>query len=558
MRAPTDIDAIADAHTQATFDLKPMVATECGEPGYDHRLDDLSPEGTDAVAALNRGTLTALDRVTPSDPIDQVTLAAMRDRLELELDHIEAGDQRRDLNSIASPLQTIRDVFDLMPTDTADQWATIAARMAAVPAALAGYTATLAEGIRTGNVPAIRQVRWGIDEARGLADPLSSFFSTFIAGARPAEGNAALAADLDAGARAAREAYGLFAEFMSTELAPIATADDAVGREAYQRWSRTFVGATLDLDETYDWGVEQLAAITAEQRELSREIVGEDTSLRDTVAHLDADPATQIHGTEALRAWMQATADEAIAALNGVHFDIPEPVLNLEAQIAPTQTGGIYYTPPSDDFSRAGRMWWSVPAGQTTFSTWSELTTVYHEGVPGHHLQAGQATANSAELNRWRRQLCWLSGHGEGWALYAERLMDEFGFLRRPGERFGMLDAQRMRAVRVVIDIGLHLGKPAFDAYGGGIWSFDKAMAFFADNVMITEAQRNFELHRYAGWPGQAPSYLVGQRLWQQTRAQAEAAARARGEQFSLKDFHTRALNLGSLPLDVLADQLSR
>ena len=136
--------------------------------------------------------------------------------------------------------------------------------------------------------------------------------------------------------------------------------------------------------------------------------------------------------------------------------------------------------------------------------------------------------------------------------------MEEFGFLESMGDRFGMLDAQRLRATRVVVDLGVHLGKPAFDRYGGGIWDHDKAWALLRDNVQVEERQLHFELNRYLSWPGQAPSYRVGQRIWEQIREEAQNKATAGGETFSLKGFHTRALNLGSLPLDVLRSQILR
>ncbi len=158
----------------------------------------------------------------------------------------------------------------------------------------------------------------------------------------------------------------------------------------------------------------------------------------------------------------------------------------------------------------------------------------------------------------WRRLACSTSGHAEGWALYAERLMDEFGFLSTPGERLGMLDSQRLRAARVVVDIGVHLGKTAPAEYGGGTWDADKAWAMLRKNVTMAEPNLRFELTRYLGWPGQAPSYKIGQRIWEQTRAAVQAQTEARGEKFSLKDFHTRALNLGALPLDVLRAELVR
>jgi uncharacterized protein (DUF885 family) len=201
-------------------------------------------------------------------------------------------------------------------------------------------------------------------------------------------------------------------------------------------------------------------------------------------------------------------------------------------------------------------MWWSVPADVTTFNTWREKTTVYHEGVPGHHLQIGQAVYLRETLNAWRRLGCWVSGHGEGWALYAERLMADLGFLDDPGDRLGMLDGQRMRAARVVIDLGVHLGLPAPAQWGGGTWDADKAWEFFKANVNMPESFLRFELNRYLGWPGQAPAYKIGQRLWEQARDDYRAGARARGEEGDLKAFHARALSLGSVGLDVLRDAL--
>src|SRR5699024_4128229 len=129
------------------------------------------------------------------------------------------------------------------------------------------------------------------------------------------------------------------------------------------------------------------------------------------------------------------------------------PMDYVEAMIAPTQDGGIYYTGPSEDFTRPGRMWWSVPEGEETFTTWQQKTTVFHEGVPGHHLQVATAVLNADQLNAWRRNWLWVSGHGEGWALYAEELMRELGYFDDPGDYLGMLDAQRMRAARMVFDI---------------------------------------------------------------------------------------------------------
>ena len=270
-------------------------------------------------------------------------------------------------------------------------------------------------------------------------------------------------------------------------------------------------------------------------------------SVAETLSRLESEPRYVVHGTDALQAWMQDLSDRAMESLADKHFDIAAPLRRLECRIAPTQTGGIYYTGPSEDLTRPGRMWWSVPRGVDTFHTWQETTTVFHEGVPGHHLQIGRAVILADQLNRWRRLGCWVSGHGEGWALYAERLMADLGWLDDAGNRMGMLDAQRFRAARVVIDIGVHCGLTAPD---GGVWDAEKAWVFLCTHCAQAEETLRFELDRYLGWPGQAPSYAIGQRIWQRLRDEMLA----RG--LSLKEFHSRALDLGGLPLDVLRSAL--
>ena len=559
-REPTPVDAVADTYVQRLADLSPMTATELGLPGRDHLMDPLDPAQHEATAALDRETLDTLDTLDPTDDVDHVTIAAMRERLGLALELHDAGEDVASLNNLASPVQSLREIFDVMPTDTVEAWENISGRLHQLPAAVDGYTESLRLAASRGNVAAIRQVTEAVRQARELADE-GSFFEAFVTGddARTTLGDnyGSLLADLKRAADGARAAYAQLADFLQEDLAPRAPQADAVGRDRYQLFSRTFLGATVDLDETYEWGIEELARVTAEQEAIARQVAGPGASVEDAVRLLDDDPARKLIGTEALRTWMQETSDAAIRDLGATHFDIPERVRTIECMIAPTQTGGIYYTPPSDDFSRPGRMWWSVPAGVTEFNTWREKTTVYHEGVPGHHLQVGQAVDARETLNSWRRLACWVSGHGEGWALYAERLMADLGYLDDPGDRLGMLDGQRLRSARVVFDIGMHLGLKAPAAWGGKVWDPETAWEFLRANVNMPDDFVRFEYTRYLGWPGQAPSYKIGQRLWEQTRDAARLAATARDEEFDTKAFHARALGLGSVGLDVLRDALT-
>jgi uncharacterized protein (DUF885 family) len=553
-RKPTAIDAIAENWVDTLIDLDPDTAVWLGLPGRIGEIGDYSPAGHERTLDEVKRVLSELDAEQPVDQVDAVTKADLGSSLRLEVEAAEAKLHERDLNVIASPAQDIRHIFDLMPTATADDWSVIAKRLGNVPGAVDGYIETLRKGIADGVVPARRQVAEVAQQARKHGDPLG-FFTDLTKDAALEDGAAvpeSLANDLRSGAQASAEAYARLAEFLETELAPAATDQDAIGRELYALRSRHFLGAEIDLDETYEWGREELQRMVDEQTRIAGEIKA-GASVEEAIAFLEQDPKRKLHGTDALRRWMQETSDRAVEELSRDHFAIPDPVKRLECMIAPTQEGGIYYTGPSDDFSRAGRMWWSVPEGVTEFDTWRELTTVYHEGVPGHHLQIGQAVYNRATLNTWRRQLAGTSGHAEGWALYAERLMEELGYLDDPADRLGMLDGQRMRAARVVLDIGVHLGKPNLE--GTGTWDADYALAFMRRNVNMNDGFIRFEVNRYLGWPGQAPSYKVGQRIWEQIR---DAAQRRDGVAFDFKDFHKRALDLGGVGLDTLKSALLR
>lgn len=543
-RPQTRIDQIAEDWVDTLVQLDPTVGTYIGRNEVNDRLGDYSPAGLEASRAAAVAAIAALDAETPTDSVDEVTHADLRASLALTVETHDAQLPLRNLNVIASPAQEIRDGFDLMPTESEEDWSVIARRLDAVPAAIAGYISTLRLGIERGITPARRQVLEVADQVarQGATD---GFFTGFVAGGaeiRPASLNA----DLERGAAAAGSAYRSLAAFLTEDLAPVATTRDAIGRENYALFSRQFLGAEIDLDETYEWGREELARMVSEQESVAREILP-GASVEEAIAFLDRDPSRKLHGTDALQKWMQETSDRAVAELGATQFDIPEEIRTLECMIAPTQEGGIYYTGPTDDFSRAGRMWWSVPRGVTEFDTWRELTTVYHEGVPGHHLQIGQAVYNRGKLNTWRRQLAGTSGHAEGWALYAERLMEQLGYLDDPADRLGMLDGQRMRAARVVLDIGVHLEKEL--PGGGGTWDAAHALEFFGKNVNMNEGFVKFEVNRYLGWPGQAPSYKVGQRIWEQLR---DAYAAAAGEAFDIRDFHREALDIGGVGLDTL------
>lgn len=553
-RSLTDVDQIANEYFEKILDLNPVQATELGRKGVETLYPDYSPAGEKAFARLTKKTLKKVDNVLPIDDVDLVTLDALQERLSLYRKQYKAGFGGWQMNNIASVPQEVRSVFDLMKRNTQQDWEHIIGRMHRVTEALEGYIQTLEAAREEGKVAPRRQVDIVIEQTAAYYAP-GGFFDELAA--EVAEAVPSLKDEATAGAEAAKEGYRRLNSYLVEKLQPVAPSRDAVGRKAYSLHSRSFLGTTIDLDETYAWGVKELESIIARQSEVAEEIEP-GASIERAKQLLDEDPARQLHGTDELKAWMQKLADAAVENLAGSHFEIGGPMRRIECCIAPTNEGGIYYTGPSPDFSRPGRMWWSVPEGEDTFTTWRETSTVYHEGVPGHHLQIAIATALQGTMNSWRTNMLWVSGHGEGWALYAERLMEELGYLKDPGDRMGMLNAQRMRAARVVFDIGVHCEMPIPDEWAeqlgvepGTIWTSELGYEFLKLNLDESEGHLRFEFLRYLGWPGQAPSYKIGERLWLELRDQAVR----RGD--DMRAFHTRALLLGSVGLDTLRRALT-
>jgi uncharacterized protein (DUF885 family) len=555
---------VADAYVDAVCDLDPIVATSLGTRPGDDRLPDTSPAGLEAEAELLRRTLDGLDRVLAADPsldddpVERRCARLLRERLTAALELHEAGEDLRQVSILFSPVHSIRQVFSMMPTGSVEDWAVLGRRLARVPVAYRGYQETLTAGAERGLFAAPRQVQTVVGQLdEWLAGP---YFAGLVA-AGPAE----LRAELDEAAAAADAAVAEVRDFLRDVYGPqTAGTPDAVGRDRYARFARSWngsdLGAGTGLEDAYAWGWAEHQRILAEQRTEAEKVLPGATpmeAMRWLKEHGEA-----VEGVEAIRVRLQAMMDEAIEALDGVHFDIAGPVRTVEAMIAPPGSAAApYYTRPAQDFSRPGRTW--LPTlGQERFPLWDLVSTWYHEGVPGHHLQLAQWAYVSQDLSSYQTSLGSVGANVEGWALYAERLMDELGFLTDPGARLGYLDAQQMRAVRVVVDIGMHLELPIPDdaegavaAHRGQPWTPELARAFFGENCGRDAAFLDSELVRYLGMPGQAISYKLGERAWLEGRA---AARRARGEDFDLKAWHMAALSQGSLGLDDLADELAQ
>ncbi|MBK5222059.1 MAG: DUF885 domain-containing protein [Acidimicrobiia bacterium] len=553
---------IADRFIDEVAAIDPIAATSWGIPGHDDRLPDLSPDGEAESDALGQRTLAQLAEAPIESDRDRVAAAFMTERLDLSREQFAAGDHLRSIRVLGSPMGSVRAAFDLMRLESADDWATAARRMHSVPGALDGWIESQRAGAAQGLVVAKRQVAAAAQQAAvwsGTDDDRSRpFFHRLADGYEASEGHSpAVLADLRAGADAATLAFTATAGFLRDGYHPLATDRDPVGPERYAREARRFLGATIDPIETYEWGWEELARIEARADEVCN-MIRPGSTWAEAVELLENDPRHVIEGEADFQAWNQDLIDTTIAELDGRHFDIAPPIRTCEAMIAPPGgAAAMYYTGPSEDFSRPGRTWYPT-LGKTRFPLWREVSICYHEGVPGHHLQIGQATLLADELSRYQRLAGFVSGHGEGWALYAERLMGELGYLDDPAYELGMLAASAMRAVRVIVDIGMHLELriPAgADHHPGATWNAELALPFVIERSHFPADFMASEVDRYLGLPGQAISYKVGERAWLEARADAE---RRHGAAFDLKEWHARALDLGGLGLDALREELAK
>lgn len=533
----TPIFRLCDDHITQVAALDPVSAVYLGISGDFDAVTDYSPDGHAARAALVQSTLARLATLEPTSEQDVRAAAHLRERLEADAAWHAIGEQYFEVRGPFGLVMGVRDSIDLLARGDDDQWRRVAAHLAAIPQTLAGWRATLDEGLSRGQVAARRQAVEAAVAAERYVGTHDALVEEY--------GQGAVGADLAKSAAAAHEAYAQTARYLREAYAPHGVEHDGVGAERYAVAARLMLGDDIDPVDAYEWGWAELARIEAEMaREANAVLPG--ASVDEVIEHLD--DTRFVVGADAYLAWLKEQHERAVDELNGVHFDIAAPLRTVDVTLAlGSSSGAPYYTAPSEDLSRPGRTWWPL-GGRERFATWSELTTVFHEGVPGHHLQLGAVAVAGDQLSRFSK-FSWVSGHGEGWALYAERLADELGWHADPATRLGMLAGSALRAARVVIDIGVHLDLPLPD---GSKWTFEKACAFLRERGRAEAHTVHAEVVRYFGWPAQAICYKLGERAWLEARAEA-----SRRPGFDLRRWHTAALDLGPIGLATLREALS-
>ena len=471
--------------------------------------------------------------------------------LNERIERHDEGFWAQDLNHIESPFQTMRDVFDVMPKNTRVDWENIRSRLLGFPDLLAGYRQCLEVGVVRDDTVAVRQVQSVIQQAEYAA----SEHSTFNAFPAAAAGAGADSEVIEEAVDVARTACASFAGWLAASYLPAARPEDAVGEDLYVRRANRFLGMELDPHETYEWGWDEVHRISGEMTETAAEIDGE-KSVEEVIELLKTDPRRSAATREEFMEFISALQQEAIRQLDGIHFDLPNELRTVDVNMAPPGVPlGAWYVGPSEDLTRPGSIWYA-PGERKRLPYWQEVSTGYHEGFPGHHLQVGTAVMQREKLSRFHRMVIWYAGSGEGWALYAERLMDELGFFEKAEYRLGLLASQLFRSTRVIVDIGCQLAKRiprTAPMHARELWDYDKAVDYMSVVAHQPRDMSESEVKRYLGWWGQAITYKVGEREILAIRDEVRQTA---GGGFDRKDFHRRMLEAGALRLDHLREEL--
>lgn len=546
----------------------PENATAFGYPGENDRWSDYSPSAIDRRSRHLREGLTKLEVIPRNElpPDEQLNYDLYREQLETTI----AGEAFHDdafplmtvsptnlwmpINQVSGIQQYVPATIAQMPMERESDYRDLIARLNGIPKAIDQTIALMQEGMAQGWTPPKITMRDVAKQAGALvvSDPMAS---PLLAALRkfPATVPTALQAELTRQAVAAyttkaAPAFAKLRDFLAQTYAP--ACRDAIpvsalpnGADYYKylvRWQTT-TGMTPD--QIHQVGLDQVKQIRAEMDQVIAD-AGYAGRFTDFVKFVNSDSRFRYSSTDDMLLHYRAIAkqvDPHLAQLFGLLPRLPYGVKPVPDAIAPSQFEA-YYEPGSPIAGRAGYLFVNTYDLQSRRS-WDAEDLVLHEAVPGHHLQISLAQ-EMTDMPEFRKQLGY-TAFVEGWALYSESLGPDVGLYTDPYSKFGYLSAQMWRAVRLVVDTGIH-------SMG---WSRDQAIRYFVENTGQPEQNAIVEIDRYIVWPGQALGYKIGQLKIRELRTQAEQEL---GERFEVRAFHDAVVDQGALPLDILEARVKR
>ncbi len=539
-----------------TMAENPETATYTGYPEFNDRWSDLAVEALGRRRAELVRTRRALDSVDATQLDEEHAL--YRDLFDRYLTLDEEGARFPEeyllLNQMQGPQQGIAQTLALMPATTGRQVEDVLSRLDRVPAHVRQTLVLLREGLSRGitpprvvlrDVPAQVLSLMPVDPAKSpFVQPLETLPATASAGQKAAWRARALASVTNGVYPAFRELHRfLVEEYLPGARTNLACSELPEGKEWYRHRVRRSTTTTLTPDEIHEIGLSEVRRIRAEMEGVKAE-TGFSGDMDAFFAHLRTEP-TFYHetGTALLAGYRDISKriDGALPRLFGKLPRLPYGVMPIPSYAERSQTTA-YYQPGSLGAGRPGNFYANT-YNLRMRPKWEMEALTLHEAVPGHHLQIAlaQEREGAPEFQRHAETTAFV----EGWALYGESLGKDLGLYQDPYSRFGQLTYEMWRAVRLVLDTGIH--------WKG--WSRDQALAFFRDNAGKTEHDITVEVDRYIVWPGQALAYKIGQLKIRELRTQAE---RELGSEFDVRRFHDELLSRGALPLDVMQERMGR
>jgi uncharacterized protein (DUF885 family) len=545
-KSPRSIDAIADEYLAALLQRHPEMGTNYSIPGARHdRLTDNSLEALAAWQQREDTWLAELDRAGAPAAIgsrDWVTYGMLREALAASI-----GDRvcRSELWSVSSATgwhKQLPSVFEIQPVDTPELRRQVLNRLSNLAVYVDTEIRNLREGLEAGysaprlNVPAV------IEESRALLAEGSPLLSPGIR----AEGwafAARLLAVFDREVVPAVQRYTAFLEdnYLERARESIAVSGNPNGEQCYAAAVRYFATVEPTAAEIHALGVEQIAAIRNEMQEIiDAHFPGE--TIESLMARLNTDPQFTFKTRQDVLDYSLAALGAARERMSDAFGRLPKADVEIKPYPKYREGSGTgEYHSSSEDGTRPG-IYYIAVVNPVQRSIAGQLSVLYHETYPGHHLQRAIALELGDRVHPLARYL-YNSGYTEGWGLYSERLADELGLYAGPLDKIGMLSDQAARAARLVVDSGMH----TMD------WTRKQAVDYMRANTAWPPGDIEAEIDRYIAWPGQANAYMLGMLEIRRLRDLAEASL---GEKFDLRAFHDRALENGSITLPMLEDSI--
>jgi uncharacterized protein (DUF885 family) len=538
------VRTFAEDYWDRVLELKPILATEVGDERFDDRLPDLSERGRALAASTHDEALRELARfdVDLLDSEGRTALLMVEGLARVELAALEHRFDRFDaLSHMWGPGTLLATLGSLQQADSVERLERYLSRLRAFRPYLEAAVELVGEAAASGQMPprvvverTIAQVEAMLEAGAAGSPALNVLADGYI------DGQVKVVAVLEAHVLPAYERYvNAVRAVRDRAHEEFGLCALPRGDEMYRAKVLAWNSAPLDPEEVHRLGQEELPDLAAERAEIARQL-GHRTA-EEALAAAEASGATTLDTRDDILALARDQVERSWARCHDYFGRMPET--NCEVRpVDPSRENDVldHYLRPSADGSRPGVYYVNTLPGRSVHSL---ASTTYHEANPGHHLQTAleQSYTDRPAIRRFASDLV-ASAFVEGWALYSERLADEMGLFESEYERLGMLEQQTLRAVRLVVDTGIHV-------FG---WTREQAVGEMQQTGMTAD-EISIEVDRYAALPAQALTYKVGQRAIDELRAKAEERE---GAAFSLKGFHDRLLALGSLPLDGLAREM--